>query len=159
MRIQIIGINFAPERTGIAPYTTGLARHLSKIHDVTVITSVPHYPDWTVAIDDRAWRREHRDGNLHVIRLNHYIPKDPAIATRVLFESTFAARALAAGLSVPTDFVITVVPALLSVFAARIVAARYAAPLAVIVQDVMGKAAAQSGIRGGRFVSQTDLSC
>ena len=49
-RLRIIGINYAPESTGIAPYTTGLAEHLAIAgHEVTVVTGLPHYPAWRIA--------------------------------------------------------------------------------------------------------------
>jgi hypothetical protein len=45
MRILIAGSSYAPEETGIAPYTTGFAEHLvERGHDVTVITGMPSYP-------------------------------------------------------------------------------------------------------------------
>lgn len=47
--IRIYGINYAPEETGIAPYTTGLAEHLAASgHRVSVATGLPHYPAWDV---------------------------------------------------------------------------------------------------------------
>ncbi len=50
MRVLIVGINYSPELTGIGPYTAGLAEHLaSRGDDVTVITGLPHYPDWRIA--------------------------------------------------------------------------------------------------------------
>src|SRR5690242_12977063 len=45
----IVGINYAPEPTGTAPYTTAMAEHLAeKAAGVTVITGIPHYPSWAV---------------------------------------------------------------------------------------------------------------
>ena len=50
MRVLIVGINYSPELTGIGPYTAGLAEHLAARGDeVTVITGLPHYPDWRIA--------------------------------------------------------------------------------------------------------------
>jgi colanic acid biosynthesis glycosyl transferase WcaI len=47
VRVAILGISYAPEPTGIAPYTGGLARALSERgHDVQVLTGYPHYPQW-----------------------------------------------------------------------------------------------------------------
>ena len=43
MKIALIGINYAPETTGIAPYTAGLARGLAaRGHDVEVMAGQPH---------------------------------------------------------------------------------------------------------------------
>lgn len=153
MRVTILGVNFAPERTGIAPYTTGLARHLAEEHDVTVVTGLPHYPDWRVPEDDRCWHREEVDGRLRVIRVGHYVPRHMNAATRALFELTWAAHAGMVARRIPTDLVIAVVPALLGAHAARLVARRFGVPYGLIVQDVMGAAAQQSGVAGGRLVA------
>jgi glycosyltransferase involved in cell wall biosynthesis len=74
--------------------------------------------------------------------------------TRARYEWTFlrgaerASRDLAA-----VDLVVGVVPALAGAWAAQTLAGRQRVPYAVIVQDLMGKAASQSGIRGGGPVS------
>ena len=154
MRIQLLSINFEPEQTGIAPYSTGLARHLSERHEVTVITGVQHYPEWHVPGDQRYWRRDERDGALRVIRLRHFVPKRPSVAGRLAYELSWAGRAAAAGRTIPADVVIAVVPALLGAHAARLIARRQHAPLGIVVQDIMGSAAAQSGIRGGGLVAR-----
>lgn len=154
MRIQLLGINYAPERTGVAPYTTGLARHLSREHQVTVLTGLPHYPDWHVEPEHRHWRAEERDHDLRVVRLSHFVPRTPNVASRALYELTWAARAAAAGRAVPTDLVIAVVPALLGAQAARSIAAHHKTPFGIFVQDIMGTAAQQSGAKGGRAVSR-----
>ena len=47
IKVAILGINYAPEPTGIAPYTTGLARGLAERgHEVEVLTGFQHYPQW-----------------------------------------------------------------------------------------------------------------
>ncbi len=47
--VLIVGINYWPEPTGIAPYTTGMAEHLAKhAASVEVLTGLPCYPSWTV---------------------------------------------------------------------------------------------------------------
>ena len=54
MKIIVLGINYAPEPTGIAPYNTGLCRFLkSKGHDVRMVTSFRYYPEWKKIADDR----------------------------------------------------------------------------------------------------------
>ncbi len=152
MRILILGINYAPERTGIAPYTTALARHLSARHEVTVVTGVPHYPEWTVPAEYRQWRSEHRDGDVRVVRLRHVVPRAPGVAGRLLYELSWALRA--ANVDVDADVVVAVVPALFGGHAARHIARRKGVPYGLIVQDVIGAAAAQSGVRGGRRVAR-----
>jgi glycosyltransferase involved in cell wall biosynthesis len=154
VRIQLLSLNFEPEQTGIAPYSTALARHLSAEHDVTVLTGVAHYPDWRIPAEAKRWRRDDRDGNLRIIRLRHFVPNRPSVAGRLAYELSWAGRAALAGRSIPADAVIAVVPALLGAHAARLIARRHRAPLGVLVQDVMSAAAAQSGVRGGGIVSQ-----
>jgi hypothetical protein len=47
LNFVIVGINYAPEITGCAPYNTDLAEKLASAgHKVTVITGLPHYPEW-----------------------------------------------------------------------------------------------------------------
>lgn len=49
LKVTIIGINYAPEVAGIAPYTTGLAERLVRDgYEVRVVTSMPHYPAWRI---------------------------------------------------------------------------------------------------------------
>ena len=50
LHVLIIGINYRPELTAVGPYTAGLAEHLAGRGDqVTVITGLPHYPNWRIA--------------------------------------------------------------------------------------------------------------
>ncbi len=50
LSVCVVGINYAPDTTGIAPYTTALA---SALHTagaaVHVITGIPHYPQLVFA--------------------------------------------------------------------------------------------------------------
>ena len=48
-RVLLVTTNYWPEPTGIAVYTTDLAESLATQGDqVTVLTSLPHYPWWRV---------------------------------------------------------------------------------------------------------------
>ncbi|MGH2600427.1 MAG: glycosyltransferase, partial [Dehalococcoidia bacterium] len=76
MRILLIGINYWPEETGIAPYTTGLAEHLAaRGHEITVLTGVPHYPQWRI-LESYAGRLRARESirGVRVRRFRHYVP-------------------------------------------------------------------------------------
>jgi colanic acid biosynthesis glycosyl transferase WcaI len=49
VKLLILGINYAPEKIGIAVYTSDLARSLVQAgHDVRVLTAKPYYPEWQV---------------------------------------------------------------------------------------------------------------
>jgi glycosyltransferase involved in cell wall biosynthesis len=143
----VLGLNYAPEHTGIGPYTTGMARGLSRDHDVQVVTAHPHYPAWQIPDGYGAWRQDESDAGIAVRRLRHYVPANPTGPTRVLSEVTFAARVLAAGVRRP-DIIITVTPALLPVFSARALAKRWGVPLGVVVQDLYSRALVEVGLLG-----------
>jgi colanic acid biosynthesis glycosyl transferase WcaI len=147
--VLVLGLNYAPEHTGIAPYTAGMARGLSRDHDVQVVTAHPHYPAWQISDGYGAWRKDEWDADVAVRRLRHYVPANPTGPTRVLSEVSFAARALTSRLRRP-DVVITVSPALLPVLSARLMAKRWGVPLGIVVQDLYSRAMVEVGLLGDR---------
>ena len=155
LRIVIVGINYAPEQTGIAPYTTQAAEHFAaQGHSVKVVTGIEHYPSWTVPTGARLRRREINLNNaVEVTRLRHYVPRKQSASRRAAYELTFGLHASRA-LRGPADVVIAVVPSLLSALAAQRYAERAGAKFGVWVQDLMGQAAAQSGIAGGESIAR-----
>lgn len=155
LRVLAIGINFGPEHTGIAPYTTQLCEHLvEQGASVQVLTGVPHYPGWTVDPSCK-WRlrRTEKRERLEVRRLRHYVPRKQTAIRRALYELTFALQVAVQRLTERPDVVLAVVPSLLSAVAAQRIASRAGVPLVVWVQDLMGQAAAQSGMEGGAKVA------
>lgn len=159
-RVLVVGINYAPEHTGIAPYTTQACEHLQRSGaEVLVLAGVPHYPHWSVPERYRARLRvdEVRREGVHVRRLRHAVPSRQSALRRATYEATFGAHVLAQRLPWTPDVVLAVVPSLLGAAAAAQLARRHGARLAVWVQDLMGPAAAQSGIAGGGRVA--DVTC
>jgi glycosyltransferase involved in cell wall biosynthesis len=153
LSIRIYGINYAPEETGIAPYTTGLAQHLaSSGHLVTVATGLPHYPSWRVEDDQRHSRTE-RSGGVDIHRRRHYVPPRASAVRRGLYEFTFYGSGLLARGLPDADIAIGVTPSLSGALLAASWAKRHNRPYGVIVQDLMGLAAAQSGTPGGSRVA------
>lgn len=152
MKITIVGINYTPEVTGIAPYTTGLAEGLTaRGHQVAVVTGLPHYPEWRIRDEYRGRRAVVETiGGVRVRRVNHYVPeRNPSVRTRVLMESSFAVAAATAPWADP-DLVLAVSPALLSTAAVVTRARLQGIPVGVIVQDLYGKGATETGALGGR---------
>jgi glycosyltransferase involved in cell wall biosynthesis len=152
--ILFTAINYWPELAGNAPYTTALAEHLVQAgHRVSVITGVPHYPSWHVppAYRRGLTRREEIRG-VEVIRKRHLVPPRQTLWGRALYEATFLLNGLTARLDRP-DLIIGVVPSLGGATMARVFARRWGIPYAVIVQDLMGRAASETGIKGGRKVA------
>jgi colanic acid biosynthesis glycosyl transferase WcaI len=148
-KVLVLGLNYAPEHTGIAPYTAGMAQGLSRDYDVQVVTTHPHYPEWRIGDGYGGWRKDETDGKVAVRRLRHYVPANPTGLTRVLSEVSFAARAIAPGVRRP-DIVLTVSPALLSVLSARALAKRWGIPVGVVVQDLYSRAMVEVGLLGPR---------
>jgi glycosyltransferase involved in cell wall biosynthesis len=157
-RILIAGINYAPERSGIAPYTTDVAEFFaSKGDQVVVLTGMPSYPAWKV-FDGYGGRLRHRrqEEGVDVRRFRHFVPARQSAARRASYELSYLGHALTHGpLRRAPDVVIGVVPSLSGGFLAKIEAARYRCPYGLIIQDLMGPAAAESGIPGGSTVSGT----
>ena len=152
LRVLIIGINYRPELTAVGPYTAGLAEHLAARGDrVTVITGLPHYPDWRIARGTpRTLVREETIHGVTVIRGAHYVPATQSALRRALYEATFGLTALLASLRLPRpDAILGVVPTLSGGVLARLTGERLRAPYGLLFQDLMGQAARQSGMAGG----------
>jgi colanic acid biosynthesis glycosyl transferase WcaI len=150
-RVLVVGINYWPEQTGIAPYTTGMAEYLIELGaSVKVLTGIPHYPAWRVTPYYR-WRLASRERRLgvEVVRLRHTVPRRMTAARRLIYESTFLVHATLRGLREQPDLILAASPALGGAIAGASVARRVGCPLVVIVQDLMAQATAQSGISGG----------
>jgi colanic acid biosynthesis glycosyl transferase WcaI len=151
MRLLIVGSSYAPEETGIAPYTTGLAEHLvERGHAVTVVTGMPSYPQWRVYPEYRGvLRSKELRGGVEVRRVRGYIPHRQSTLRRGLFEASFLLGGLTALRTPRPDVVVGVVPALSGGVLARIAARRFDRPYGLVFQDLTGPAAGQSGIAGG----------
>lgn len=155
--ILIAGINYAPEETGIAPYTTGMAEHLERSgHRVTVLTGMPHYPHWSVFDGYRGQitRRERIHG-VEVLRLHHYVPERQSALRRALYEGTFLVHAARLPLLRRPDMVVGVIPSLSGGVLARFLARWFHVPYGLLFQDLVGRAADQSGIEGAQRVSSS----
>jgi len=147
--ILLIGINYAPEFTGIGPYTAGLADHFAgQGHSVRVITGVPHYPEWR-----RGRAPSNGSLNPRVSRQWHFVPSKPTALGRMLYESSWllsGTRALAVR---RPQVVIGVIPSLSGGVLAWLAGRKFRVPVGLIFQDLMGPAAAESGYRGGAQVA------
>ena len=156
LRVLIIGMYYSPELTGNAPYTSGLAEHLAARGDeVTVLAGLPHYPAWRIAPGTpRALIRRETIRDVTVIRAAHYVPAVQSAIKRALYEGTFALTGFLATLRMPRpDAILGIVPNLSSGVLARLTGERLGVPFGLLFQDLMGRAAIQSGIAGGEAVA------
>lgn len=150
MRVLLIGINYAPEETGIGPYTAGLAEHLTSLgHDVDVVTGMPSYPAWRVSSQYRKrWSVKEVRNGVAVWRRAHYVPRLQSSLSRLAYEGTFLVGALTTFSLPRPDVIVGVVPSLSGGVAARTLAARFRVPFGLLFQDLVARAAVQSGVPG-----------
>lgn len=153
-RILVTGLHYWPEVSGNAPYTTASCEHLAgKGHDVTVLTGMPHYPAWRI---DPAYRGRmtstERKGGVLILRRGHYVPSRQTAQGRALMEVTSSLTGSLVRPSRP-DAILGIVPALSGAVLARGHSMRTRAPYGLLFHDLMGRAAAQSGIERGPGVA------
>ncbi|MBP1115501.1 glycosyltransferase involved in cell wall biosynthesis [Rhodococcus sp. PvP016] len=90
-----MGLNFAPESTGIGPYTSQMAVELAERgYDVTVLTGVPHYPQWKRWTGWQSVDGFEQIDNLKVVRFWHPVPREGRLAARVVMETVFGVRSV-----------------------------------------------------------------
>ncbi|GAB3180933.1 WcaI family glycosyltransferase [Telluribacter humicola] len=96
MRILIYGINYAPELTGIGKYTGEMGAWLAQqVHEVSVITAKPYYPEWQVhqPYKGKWWYTEEMEG-VKVHRCPLYVTNPTSAAKRILHEFSFVLSSL-----------------------------------------------------------------
>ena len=152
----MVGIYYAPEVTGTAVNNVDMAHSLRDAgHSVTVMTGMPHYPEWRVHEPYRGHlrRNELLDG-VQVRRFRNYVPAHQTALTRGLYEATFLMNAAVTAIHPRPDLVIGVIPALTGGWLARFHARRFGARFGLVFSDLTGKAAEQSGLPGGTSVAR-----
>lgn len=157
MQAQIVTTNYAPEPTGIALYTTDLAEMLSNSNvDCRVLTSLPHYPWWRVPeqYSDQIEGVYFING-VKVFRANHFIPRTFSAVSRARFECSLYRNLIRISKNVDRpNALIACIPTVAALYVALAIKKRCGVPLGVIVQDLSGKGASQSGQSGGSFVAK-----
>jgi len=148
LKISIVGLSYAPEPTGNAPYTTSLAEGLLAAgHDVRIVTAHPHYPEWRIREGYGQWSSREQVRGVTVRRLRHWVPRNPTAVRRALSELSFGVRAATARWGKP-DVVLLVSPALLSSALAMVHAKFSRVPVGVWVQDLYGLGVVETGTGG-----------
>ncbi|MFF2650221.1 glycosyltransferase [Streptomyces sp. NPDC058045] len=148
----MVSTNYAPEHAGIGPYATQIAEHwAAQGHETHVLTGMPHYPAWRTEPEYRGvWRRSEERAGVTVHRRRHTVPPRQTAARRALFEGSVLLHGMIAPpRTARPDAVLAQMPSLAGGLLGARLAARHRVPYVPVVQDLMGAAAAQSGIRGG----------
>jgi glycosyltransferase involved in cell wall biosynthesis len=124
-----------------------LAEHGAR---VTVVTGVPHYPEWRVPdFYRRKLATQERRNGVDILRVRHLVPRRMTAFRRAGYEATFLLQAASRGLSHKPDLVLASTPGLAGALAAASVSRRVGCPLMVVVQELIALATVQTGIKGG----------
>lgn len=153
LRITILGLNYSPEPSGNAPYTTSLAEGLVAAgHTVHVVTGYPHYPEWDLKSGYSGWNQSEHINGVPVKRLRHHVPRNPTALGRMHMELSFGLRLFFARWNKP-DVVLVVSPALfscaLAILRVRLRPNRPA--VGIWIQDLYSRGVVETGTGGGRL--------
>jgi colanic acid biosynthesis glycosyl transferase WcaI len=153
-RVRIYGLDYWPDVTGIAPYTTAFAEYLVAQGDqVDVVAGMPYYPEWKIRAGyERTLRMTETRNGVTIHRRRQYIPTGQSAIRRAGYEATFLAQSLIDRLPT-TDLVTGVIPALSDGVLAARAAKKHGVPLTLWMQDLLGQSAMQSGVRGGHGIA------
>ena len=157
-RILLVTSNFWPEPTGSAVYATDLSDALIENgFVVTVLTGLPHYPWWRVP-EEFAHLSEGEGSHqgARIVRVKHFVPSTMTALLRVRFEFSLwwnLRRVSKNFKSGDFDSIIAYIPTVAAGIIARRIAARFTIPFGLIIQDLSGAGAKQSGLKGGALIS------
>ena len=157
MRILIVGINYAPELTGIGKYSSEMAEWLVAAgHEVRAVTAPPYYPEWRVAKEYAAWRysKEKRKG-VSIWRCPIWVPTRPSGLKRLVHLASFALSSLPVmfrQIFWRPDVILTIEPPLFCATAAWMCARLSGAKAWLHVQDFEIDAAFELGILRARWL-------
>lgn len=155
MKILLLGINYWPDETGIAPFNTGRCEYLaSRGHEVTVCTAPPYYPEWRIPDKYRrsVLTKEYRNG-VTILRSWLYVPRDVTAAKRLLHEASFIASSLLNLFRAGRPDLIVVISAPLGLgLTASILSKVWHVPFVFHVEDLQPDAAADLGMMRNRAI-------
>jgi colanic acid biosynthesis glycosyl transferase WcaI len=132
VRFLVIGLNYAPEPTGIGVYTPDLCRTLIDLgHSVSVVCAQPYYPYWRTFDGHRGLRwASTLEHGVEVIRCPIFVPARVTGGKRIAHYLSFLISAFVpvvrSALSKRPDIVVSVAPTLL------------AAPLGLLAAKLVG---------------------
>jgi colanic acid biosynthesis glycosyl transferase WcaI len=99
LRILINSINFSPEPISTGKYAGEMAEWLAQRgHEVRVVTTAPHYPQWRISPGYSAWKfsrdtgtqRVESAGSLEVYRCPVWVPRAPRGWKRIAYLGSFS---------------------------------------------------------------------
>jgi colanic acid biosynthesis glycosyl transferase WcaI len=156
-KILLITSNFYPEESGIAVYSTDIAsKVLKELTEVSVLTTLPHYPWWRIPSKFAQFLPGKSNFNgLEIFRVSPFIPQKSSALGRARFEFSFWYQSMKLLKKVNLkqyELVIAIMPTVSSGLLARSVSRRMGIPGVIIFQDISALGALQSGIPGGKLL-------
>lgn len=147
--VAVCSLNYAPELTGIGPYSAELAGYLNDNEvKCSVYTTFPHYPEWRFQSRPRKATERSKFGVGTITRLLHVLPFRGSWLTRILSEVSFGLRlAMCVSEIRRFDSVVVVSPALISswILLKALHLSKYEGKSVLWIQDLYGRAA-ESGV-------------
>jgi glycosyltransferase involved in cell wall biosynthesis len=144
--LLLVGRDYAPAKTPIAPYTTGIAQHLATLAaGITVLTGLPEPADGPLPapcqhglrFDDSAG---HPRQAPRVIRLRHAPARSEHPLRAAVRELGFLLTVVVSGRAVVADLVVAVTPSAGGAAAAAYLAGRRGGPRVTLVQGTANPA-------------------
>ena len=156
--ILFVTTNYWPEPTGISIYTSDLAESLKQAgHSVFILTGLPHYPWWKIPNEyTHLAEGESKQNGIHIIRAKHFIPLRINALERIRFEISLWWNLRRVSKEYRTkqfDLVLACIPTVAAGIVGKRMAKILKANFGLIVQDLSGAGAKQSGMPGGHFTS------
>lgn len=149
VRISVLGINYEPELTGIAVYTTDMCEFLvEKGHDVRVTTGFPYYPSWEIPAkySGRLYANESASGVV-IRRCYLYVHKNITPIKRIIHEASFLISSFfSLCFSRRSDVMIVISPPLGLGLVAYVVCRFKRMPFVFHIQDMQPDAAIDLGM-------------
>lgn len=155
MKIQILGLNYDPEKIGIAVYSSSLAESLaSRGHSVTAVCAHPYYPQWKLGEGwpKYGYRTLISPAGTRIIHCPLYVPQVLTAKSRIIHYASFAVtalpRLLGDAIRKRPDVVFVVAPSLVSAISGWITARMTGAKLWLHIQDFEVEAAFATAVIG-----------
>lgn len=155
MKVLVVSTYFSPDVCGIAPVVADLCDGLvDRGHEVAVLTSFPHYPEWKNKSDAWPWSRktEQLPNGMQIVRHGAWVPSRPSgIVSRLLYESSMMFSLFRSLLFRRSQFdvIYAVCPSAGNLVYARLRTWITGEPVVINVQDIPAEAAGASGLAGG----------
>lgn len=154
MKILIVSQYFYPEVGAASKRVTNFARHLSKNHEVIVLTGNPTYPSGRLyeGFSNKFYSREIL-GKVRLVRSLVFPTKNVNLFKRFLNYSVFSASAFFSGLvQEPPDITFASTPPLFAAFTGLLLAKLKGVKLVLDVRDIWPGAAQSAGVVKSRMV-------